>query len=147
MPLGFPIVLGGAAGMFVSSGYWLLLARSSEFGKERSRRQSVLQQARSTQKQRIVAWQDAAGRSSQLQSETKARIDELSSLYRDLTPKFNADIAELEKSKKDAQRRDYLRNEFVADAAIKGIGSNVKNALLSEGIETALDVLTRNLDR
>jgi DNA-binding helix-hairpin-helix protein with protein kinase domain len=79
-------------------------------------------------------------------SEARLRIDSLRKDYCELKPSFDIDIAKIEHSREAAQRRDYLRNEFIGDAVINGIGSNIKNALLSEGIETALDVLTRGLD-
>jgi DNA-binding helix-hairpin-helix protein with protein kinase domain len=63
-----------------------------------------------------------------------------------MKPSFDADIAKLERSREAAQRRDYLRNEFIEDAVMNGIGGNVKSALLSEGIETAFDVLNRDLE-
>lgn len=146
MPLGLPIIFGGAVGTVISGTYWFILARTSQFGKERHRRQLFLRQARDTQEQWMIEWQSAASKSSQAHSETRARFDELCKEYGDLRPQFDADLAKLEKSKEEAQRRDYLRNEFIVDASIKGIGSNVRNALLSEGIETALDILTRGLD-
>lgn len=79
-------------------------------------------------------------------SKVRLRIDSLRKDYGGLKPSFDIDITNLEQSREAAQRRDYLRNEFVGDATINGIGSNIKNALLSEGIETAFDVLTRGLN-
>ncbi|HEX3765751.1 MAG TPA: hypothetical protein VHW23_43945 [Kofleriaceae bacterium] len=146
MPLGLPVILGGAVGGIASGIYWLVLARTSQLGKERHRRATALRQARAAQEQRASEWQKAAGESSQAQSERRSRIEHLCKEYRGLKPQFEADLAKLEQSKEAAQRRDHLRNEFIVDASLKGIGSNAKNALLSEGIETALDVLTRGLD-
>lgn len=146
MPLGLPVILIGAIGMLIGGTYWLFLARAGQLGKERRRRQMALQQARATQAQWTSEWQGVTNKSSQTQSETRSRIDALCKEYRELRSQFDADLAKLEKSKEGAQRRDYLRNQFIADASIKGIGSNAKSALLSEGVETALDVLTRSLD-
>ncbi len=146
MPLGLPIILGGAVGAAASSIYWLVLARTSQLGKERHRRRLVLRQARAVQDQWAAEWRSAAGESSQAQSAKRARIDALCNEYRELRPQFDADLAKLEKSKEAAQRREYLRNEFIVDASLRGIGSNARSALLSEGIETALDILTRGLD-
>jgi DNA-binding helix-hairpin-helix protein with protein kinase domain len=146
MPVGLPVSVVGVVVAVVSGVYWLFLARRSQFGKERQRRQLALKQAQVTQEQWSTEWQNVSGRSARIYSETRSRIDMLRKDYGQLKQEFDVDIAKLEQSKEAAQRRDYLRNEFIEEAVIKGIGSNVKNALLSEGIETVLDVLTRSLD-
>jgi DNA-binding helix-hairpin-helix protein with protein kinase domain len=146
MPLGLPMILGGAVGGAVACVYWLVLAKTSQLGKERLRRGSALRQARAAQEQRVSEWQTATSGSSQAQLEKRTRIEALHNEYKTLKPQFESDLAKLEKSKEAAQRRDYLQSEFITDASLKGIGSNAKNALLSEGIETAFDILTRSLE-
>jgi DNA-binding helix-hairpin-helix protein with protein kinase domain len=145
IPVGLSIAIAGVVGAVVSVVYWLFLARTSQLGKERQRRRLVLKRAQSTQEQCIADWQSTSGEATRAYSEARIKIDVLRKDYGQLRPQFDADVQRLERSKEDAQRRDHLRNEFIEEAVIKGIGGNVKSALLSEGIETALDVLTRGL--
>ncbi|HET7506107.1 MAG TPA: hypothetical protein VFK02_34040 [Kofleriaceae bacterium] len=146
MPIGLFVAIGGAVGTLVFGVWSLYLARTSQLGHERQRRRFALNQAQAVQEHVIAEWQNAFDRSARTASEARLRIDSLCKEYGELKPSFDVEIAQLEQSREAAQRRDYLRNELIADAVINGIGSNVKNALLSEGIESALDVLTRGTD-
>ena len=146
MPAGLPVAILGLAGMIAAGGYLVVFARTSQLGKERQRRRLAVSQAQATHEQWTAAWLTSSERPARASVEARSRIDALRTDYAKLKPLFDADVAKLEQSKEAAQRRDYLRNEYIVEAEIKGVGSSVKHALLSEGIETALDVLTRGVD-
>lgn len=146
MPIGLLVAIAGAVGTVACGVCSLYLAKTSQFGLERQRRRVALRQAQAAHSQGLAEWQTVLDRSARTASSVRHRIDSLRKDYGELKPSFDHDIANLEQSREAAQRRDYLRNEFVGDATINGIGSNIKNTLLSEGIETALDILTRGLD-
>ncbi|HEY0478245.1 MAG TPA: hypothetical protein VGD37_12055 [Kofleriaceae bacterium] len=146
MAAGLPVAIVGVVGAIASGGYLVFLARTSELAEERRRRRLAVSQAQAAHEQWTAAWLKSSERPARAYSETRSRVDAFRIEYATLRSRFDADVSKLEQSKEAAQRRDYLRNEYIAEADIKGIGSNVKNALLSEGIETALDVLTRGVD-
>lgn len=146
MPAGAIVSTIGALGAAGAGIAWSRLMRRSQLGEERTRRQQALRQAHRDQAQWRAQWKTASEDYARRHAETHACIEALRRDFSELKPQFDQNLAALEHSKEAVQRNDYLRNEMIEDAVLKGIGSSVKTALRSEGIESAHDVLTHDLN-
>jgi DNA-binding helix-hairpin-helix protein with protein kinase domain len=146
MSAGAVVAIVGALGCAAAGCGWSILMRRSQLGAERTRRAQALRHAHRDQAQWRTQWKTTSAEYARRHAETRSCIDALRKDYGALAAQFQANLATLEHSKEASQRTDYLRNELIEDAVLKGIGGSVKSALRSEGIESAHDVLTHNLD-
>jgi DNA-binding helix-hairpin-helix protein with protein kinase domain len=76
----------------------------------------------------------------------KTELRSLREQYKQLPEKHTKKLDELKRNKRNIQLRKFLDRYQIEDASIDGIGKGRKQTLASYGIETAADLLSRQLE-
>lgn len=138
--------LGGALGdwaYFLATASvvsWLALRSSGEWAKERSRRKTELD---STQRHHSMLIENLRRESQQfLDAFTQRRrvLDQLAAEYKAQPQKLQQERDTLNRRREELQRKAFLERYYVRDAKFDGIGTGLKNVLISYGVETAFDI-------
>jgi DNA-binding helix-hairpin-helix protein with protein kinase domain len=131
------------AALLVGASAWGYCRWVDIYGKERSRRRSVLKAAehalQDVRQQWTALHDDHALRSKGIRS----RLEELRTDYLNLQPSFDAEMKQLEAAKEQAQLREFLDDQYIERARIPKVGDGRKATLRGYGIETALDVIEK----
>jgi DNA-binding helix-hairpin-helix protein with protein kinase domain len=115
---------------------------------------AVTEQSRSAQAKAQQAFADARARWTDIVSkfetterEGRSRVDSIRRDYSSLQQQHDAERRRLSDDRENSQRQAFLRTKFLSSHEIRGIKAGRKAALRSYGFETALDVLTQNVQQ
>jgi DNA-binding helix-hairpin-helix protein with protein kinase domain len=144
-PLTIAVALGcttAAAGCALQR--WWSQARST-YGLERRNRLRAYAGARQALDEARRERERASIAHDRVMTDHAIRGRQIGPIYARLSNEHDAELAGLTRNLEALQRTAHLRRHEVRHAEIKGIGVARKNNLLAYGIETAEDVLHRNL--
>ncbi|MDP1826685.1 MAG: SH3 domain-containing protein [Archangium sp.] len=141
-------IAGTSLAVFVVALLVLLFAqRSGELAGVVDERKAALSNAEQASAELKLRWQTLVMRFETTEREVRSKIDVIRREYGGLQQQHDAENRRLNDDKETSQRREFLRSKFIASYEIKGIKAGRRAALRTYNIETALDVLTLNVQQ
>lgn len=119
---------------------WIVLRMVSPYARTRKTLGEELKGATVELARLESEWRSKVVADSKAFADKKQSLAKLRADYQGLPQVFRKEEEELQSKKREHQLRAFLRNHFIEDASIKGIGPGRISVLRSFGIETALDV-------
>jgi DNA-binding helix-hairpin-helix protein with protein kinase domain len=116
---------------------------SREMSRRRKRVTACEAEVRNLEKELTVSMQSHQDRFELKLKELRQRCDAI----RSISSQHAAAMDKLRQDVREQQRTEYLRQAFISDANISGIGQNRTLTLEAYGFETAFDVLQGGVDR
>ena len=145
--LGKTLALFGAP-ILVVFGVWFVvhLATSPRYREYRTRIKSEKSTERALRLHEGI-WQRFLADQLAQDSRIRKELDQALEQCRQLEKRFRGDEHNLEKNRQAMQLEHHLRNCFISDADIPGIGPTREQTLISFGVETAFDIETATIDQ
>jgi DNA-binding helix-hairpin-helix protein with protein kinase domain len=137
---GMNLALFGAPVSIVFGLWWHIHRITSPRHREYRRRHAELTNAESALRGGEQHWQRFVADRRSHESLVRKNLDRVFEQCWQLEKKFQGEGQDLEKNREAMLREQHLRNCFITDADIPGIGTTREQLLASFGIETAFDI-------
>src|SRR5262249_25243451 len=140
------LALFGVPVLVVFGLWWYLHRITSPRHREYRRRLHALANAESGLRRAEHDWQRLRGEHRRDDELIRKRLDQVFAQCWKLERGFQNESHNLEKNREVVMREQHLRNCFISEADIPGIGATRKQLLASFGIETASDIEPGHID-
>lgn len=145
--VGWPIAIASLIVWLVSQGASSSASRNSLLSDTVNARRSALAAASNELSSARRRWGELGANLDRAEHEARQRVDAIRREFAGLQQEYDAEKRKLSDDRFASQKNAFLRSKYIANYEIKGIKAGRKAALRSYQFETALDVLTRNVEQ